>query len=61
MTIAKNTMRIGRKAAEKEILGRVGEKYLKKNYGKGTFDVEDNWIIIKPAPSFIDKLLEFFR
>ncbi len=49
------------KGRREEILKRVGERYLKKNYGKGTFEVEDKWIVIKPAPSFFSRILEFFN
>ena len=49
------------KGCREKILRRVGESYLKKNYSRGTFTIEDKWIVIKPAPSFISRILEFFN
>lgn len=49
------------KNSREKILRRVGEGYLKKNYRRGTFKIEDKWIVIKPPPSFISRILEFFH
>ena len=52
-------MPIKPKVAEKEFETR-GAGYLRKTT-VGTFRLEDKWIVIEPAPSFISWLLEFFN
>jgi hypothetical protein len=44
------------KERRREILERVGERFVKMRYGRGDFNVESLWVVVKPGSSFLSRI-----